>query len=213
MSDNTSIDHRFLRSRLTEGQVHYDHHGDPEDFPDSTIVVGPGALDIVEHGVGGKGSHQHFQADLFSKNKVLELPAAGLHAEINGIDLEWEALGPLPAGLDLFKDGSIYVIDTPGHLPGHINLLCRVGPTKWICLCGDAFHDPRLLSGEKEIGTWEDAHGATLCIHLDKEGAKRSIERLRELKQAEGMDIELIAAHDDGWLEMNKGSLFPGSIA
>jgi len=192
--------------------VHYDHHGDPEDFPSSTFVVGHGVLDVIAHGLQGQGSHQHFQSDLFRHNTVFELPPAGLHAEINGMDLEWKPIGPFPAALDLFKDGSVFVIDTPGHLPGHINLLCRIGPEKWVCLCGDAFHDLRLLTGEKEIGTWEGADGNTLCIHLDKEGAKESIGRLRQLQEIGEGKVELIAAHDEKWLKENKKSLLPGMV-
>lgn len=192
-------------------QVHWDHHGDPEDFPNSTFVVGDGALDVLEHGLEGKGSHQQFEPDLFRRNKVLELPPAGIHAEINGVDLEWKPLGPFASAIDLLKDGSVYVIDTPGHLPGHLNLLCRVGPEKWVCLCGDAFHDPRLLTGEKEIGTWEDEKSGTLCVHLHKEVAQRSIEKLRLLTGLGG--VELVAAHDEVWLEKNQRALFPGTIA
>ncbi|GAB7348998.1 hypothetical protein MBLNU459_g7976t1 [Dothideomycetes sp. NU459] len=187
--------------------VHYDHHGDPEDFPQSTFVVGHGALDILEHGLAGKGSHQHFQADLFSGNKIVELPSP------SGQDSQWRPLGPFPAALDFFGDGSVYVLDVPGHLPGHVNLLCRVGPDRWICLCGDAFHDKRLLTGEKDIGEWNDAEGNTFCIHFDKEGARKSIERLRELQQFEGADVQLIAAHDEAWLEQNQQACFPGKLS
>jgi len=110
--------------------------------------------------------------------------------------------------MDLFGDGSVYVVDMPGHLPGHLNLLCRT-KDRWICLCGDAFHDRRLLTGEKEIGTWENAEGHTLCIHLDKEGAAESIRRLRELQDKGGGGIELVAAHEEQWWETNKSKQFP----
>lgn len=110
------------------------------------------------------------------------------------------------------------MIDTPGHLPGHLNLLCRLSPHKWVCLAGDAFHDPRLLTGEKEIGEWGDEAGNTFCIHLDKEGARKSIQRLRKLQgqgqgQGEGVEVELVAAHDEGWLERNRDALLPGRIS
>jgi len=191
--------------------VHWDHHGDPEDFPTSKFLVGSGSLNVLRHGLPGKGSHQHFDPDLLPAERTLELPPADMREESSGEQSwSWTPIGPFPAGLDILGDGSIYVIDTPGHLPGHINLLCRTGPERWACLCGDAYHDKRLLTGEKEIGTWMDEHGGTLCIHLDKRGAEESIRRIRELTKLD--NVEVIAAHDSEWHEKNKGRLFPQSL-
>lgn len=180
--------------------VHYDHHGDPEDFPNAKFLIGNGAMDVLKNGLGGIASHQHFVPDTLPDERSSEL------SDPKGSD--WKPLGPFPAALDLFNDGSVYVIDTPGHLPGHLNLLCRTRD-RWLCLCGDAFHDSRLLSGEKEIGTWTGPAGNTLCIHLDKDAAAESIERLRELEKLGGQQVELIAAHDEKWWEKNKLKQFP----
>jgi len=191
--------------------VHYDHHGDPEDFPRATFIVGPGSLDVLAHGLSGMGSHQHFDPDLLPKDRTVELPPTdGSQREHREQNWTWTPLGPFPAALDLLGDESVYVINTPGHLPGHINLLCRISPDKWVCLCGDAYHDPRLLTGEKDIGTWESEEGRTLCIHLDRRGAEESIGRLRQLAKLE--QVELIAAHDDGWLEKNRNRMFPSVL-
>lgn len=183
--------------------VHYDHHGDPEDFPGARFFVGHGAMELLSHGLGGVASHQHFDPKLFDGLEAGELPDPG---ESDA----WKPLGPLPKTLDLFGDGSVYLVETPGHLPGHVNLLCRIRAEKWVALCGDAYHDPRLLSGEKQIGTWKNEQGQSLCIHLHKEAAQESINRLRELQMAG--DVEMVAAHDDTWLERNKARLFPESL-
>jgi glyoxylase-like metal-dependent hydrolase (beta-lactamase superfamily II) len=180
--------------------VHYDHHGDPEDFPNAKFVLGYGAMDVLKNGLGGIASHQHFEPDTLPDDRSSEL------SDPKGAD--WKPLGPFPAALDLFQDGSVFVIDTPGHLPGHINLLCRT-KDRWLCLCGDSFHDKRLLTGEKDIGTWTGPEGRTLCIHLDKESAAKSIERLRALQQTSDSQVELIAAHDEIWWVENKAKQFP----
>lgn len=180
--------------------VHYDHHGDPEDFPQAQFRVGYGALDVLKHGLGGIASHQHFVPDTLPDDRSGEL------SDPKGSD--WEPLGPFPAALDLFGDGSVYVIDTPGHLPGHVILLCRT-KDRWLLLCGDAFHDRRLLAGEKEIGTWIGPAGNTLCIHLDKEAAAESIRRLRDFEEYCESRVELISAHDERWWERNKVKQFP----
>jgi len=111
-----------------------------------------------------------------------------------------------------FADGSTYVVDSPGYLPGHFNLLCRIGPRNWIYLGGDACHDIRLLMGEKEVATWKDADGQTLCIHLDKESAEKTIRRIAQLKndaRASQQHVEVIMAHDAEWLEIHRHELFP----
>lgn len=182
--------------------VHYDHHGDPEDFEKAQFLIGHGAMDVLKHGLGGVASHQHFVPDTLPEGRSSELP--------NPSGGSWEALGPFPATLDLFGDGTVFVIDTPGHLPGHVNLLCRL-KDRWLCLCGDAFHDRRLLTGEREIGTWE-MDGHLLCIHVDKEAAAESIRRLREFQKTAGDDVEIIAAHEDEWWEKHKEKKFPATL-
>ncbi|KAK3618286.1 hypothetical protein LTR56_024729 [Elasticomyces elasticus] len=183
--------------------VHYDHHGDPEDFPKAHFVVGRGALNVLEHGLGGIAPHQHFVPGTLPEDRSSELPDPSDQSKS-------KPLGPFPATYDLFGDGSVYVVDTPGHLPGHVNLLCRT-KDRWLMLCGDAFHDRRLLTGEKDIGTWEGPHG-TLCIHLDKEAAAESIRRLREFQKMAGDEVELIAAHEEVWWKANRRNAFPAKL-
>ncbi|KXT11872.1 hypothetical protein AC579_5196 [Pseudocercospora musae] len=184
--------------------VHYDHHGDPEDFPNAQFRIGHGAMDVLKNGLGGVASHQLFVPDTLPDDRSSELsdPSA------------WPSLPPFPHVLDLFGDGSVYVVDTPGHLPGHVNLLCRT-ERRWVMLCGDAFHDRRLLTGEKEIGTWElEFEGKThvCCIHVDEQQARESIRRLREFDEMTGDECELIAAHEEDWWEKHKDQIFPGTI-
>ncbi|KAK8182043.1 beta-lactamase-like protein [Phyllosticta capitalensis] len=188
--------------------VHYDHHGDPTDFPNAHFIVGPGSLDVLRNGVAAGGSHQHFDSHLLPEERTEELPSTLPVAKEFGSKShwDWQPIGPFPAALDLVGDGSMYVVDAPGHLPGHLNLLCRTGPWTWMCLAGDSFHDRRLLTGEKDIGTWEDEAGHTLCIHYDKKAAKESIERLCKL--AEDANVDVVAAHDEEWLAENEDILF-----
>jgi glyoxylase-like metal-dependent hydrolase (beta-lactamase superfamily II) len=120
-------------------------------------------------------------------------------------------LGDFPATLDLFKDGSLYVIDAPGHLAGHINLLARTsdgdGTFSWVYLAGDSCHDRRILSKEREIGEWIDAHGHQCCIHADRKKAEETIARIKTIED-EG--VEVILAHDVEWerSERNKHRFF-----
>ena len=112
----------------------------------------------------------------------------------------WKPLGCLPWTLDLFQDGSVYLVDAPGHLPGHINILARAangnGGQKWVYLGGDACHDRRILRKEREIGEWLDAHKHICCIHANRAKAEETIDRIRTL---ENDGVEVILAHDIEW--------------
>lgn len=46
----------------------------------------------------------------------------------------------LSGDLDVFGDGSVTILSTPGHTPGHQSLLVHLGKTGWIVLTGDAAH-------------------------------------------------------------------------
>ena len=46
----------------------------------------------------------------------------------------------LEGDLDVFGDGSVIVLSTPGHTPGHQSLLVRLPKTGWIVLSGDLAH-------------------------------------------------------------------------
>ena len=255
--------------------VHWDHHGDPEDFPDTTFLLGPGAKRVLSDGLPGTGNHSVFDPKLYKDRRVFEfrpLPE-GVHtsdphdgycasdAASNGVSyanshmepnqtmhtnghisgfagcadgvthvnevkcdseiriqsLDWKPLGPFPHTLDLVGDGSIYVVSAPGHLPGHINLLCRVSPDKWVYLGGDTFHHREMLTGEKWITTYADESGSgrTCCIHIDKVAAQGSLERVAELmKGAEQSDyeVETVVAHDVVWWRDNQHRSLPKTL-
>lgn len=204
--------------------VHYDHHGDPEDFEQSLFLVGPGSKGVLKYGAKAQGSHQCFDASLLPANRTVEFPGVGpeyedpdgtLMPDESRREWFWRPCGPFPAAIDLHSDGSVYVIHAPGHLSGHINLLCRTGPKKWVYLAGDTCHDIRILNGEKEIGTWKDDNGEDMCIHMDPEAAKKSINRVRKLQtwcKENGEQLEVILAHDDIWLSNNKHRMFPKKL-
>ncbi|KAJ9132442.1 Metallo-hydrolase/oxidoreductase [Pleurostoma richardsiae] len=184
--------------------VHYDHHGDPEHFQSAQFIVGPGTHNLLKNGLGTTASHQVFSPDLLPEQRTVELPSLGKDSRY-----KWVPLGSF-SSIDLLEDGSIFVLNMPGHLPGHINLLCRVGPEQWVCLCGDSYHDHRLLTGERSIATWEGAHGECCCIHVDRGAAEVCLDQLRDL--ASSGNVELISAHDADWFERNRMRLFPSSL-
>ncbi|OAA54568.1 Beta-lactamase-like protein [Niveomyces insectorum RCEF 264] len=199
--------------------VHWDHVGEPRDFPTSFFVVGHGSLNLLRGvSTGMRGGHSHFEPDLLEPLRTLELSdpklrASGHEPRMDGVPPSslgkhfsepWKPIGILPSTLDVFGDGSLYVVDAPGHLPGHINLLARTDgsaghadtTTSWLYLAGDACHDRCILRKEKSIGEWHDAHGQVCCIHADRPQAEETIERVRQL---ESQGVEVILSHDVEW--------------
>ncbi|KAK3329828.1 AhpD-like protein [Apodospora peruviana] len=209
--------------------VHWDHVGEPLDFPLTTFVVGNGSLDVL-HGRSStlRGGHSFFEADLLDPARTIELSDPNTHStEVSTVTVgsssaidfsrrSWTSFDNFPKALDVFQDGSLYIVDAPGHLPGHINLLARVKDdgeetnTRWVYLAGDACHDRRIIRKEKEIGEWRDVHGRVCCIHADRGKAEETIERIRGL---EAKGVEVIFAHDVEWEndEKNRDRFFGAS--
>lgn len=207
-------------ARVIVSHVHWDHTGTPADYPHARFWVGHGALDVLAHGLGAHLGHQHFERDLFAGvASVQEFPPPSSSDEGGG----WQHIGGGGddgngngwALYDVLGDGAVYVVDAPGHLPGHVNLLARVGARRWVYLGGDACHDRRLLTGAEAIAQWTDAVGRMCCIHTDKALAEATLARIRDLQAAAdetGVSVQVILAHDKDWAEAHPDAFLPGTI-
>ena len=222
--------------------VHWDHIGTPSDFSCSKFVVGHGSLGLLSGSLKPEnGSHSHFEADLLPSERTIELVNPGIPATPPPSDDEnspttemleshsqstlnlriWRPISLFPSAMDVFNDGSLYILNAPGHLPGHLNLLCRTSfkPAKYVLLAADSCHDRRLLTGEKDIAEWydHDTPSVTHCIHMDKEVAKQTLRRIREAEQGVAEELgcaEVVFSHDPVWEANAKeaGRLFPGRL-
>ncbi|KAJ6616422.1 beta-lactamase-like protein [Mycena sp. CBHHK59/15] len=110
---------------------HVDHIGDMSKFPHTTdLVIGPGTNNKLypqfPDGV--------LQTSDFAGHNVTEL-------NFDNTNLTFGAF----KAIDYFGDASFYLLNTPGHLPGHMTALARVTPTSFILLSGDSFHHPGQL--------------------------------------------------------------------
>lgn len=195
--------------------AHWDHSGTPTDFPSSKFVVGSGTLAVIDNGVKYYPSDM-FEEDLLPLDRTLELPPPPGAKEPETASKQqtnhtWAPLANFPAAVDYFGDGSMFIVDAPGHLRGHINLLLRIGPEKWIYLGGDCCHDRRIITGEKEIALYDDGHGCLRSVHSDLPTARKTIANIREFVESHS-NVEWILAHDHQWAEKNKDKFFPGHI-
>jgi glyoxylase-like metal-dependent hydrolase (beta-lactamase superfamily II) len=144
--------------------VHWDHVGTPSDFPNAKFVVGSGTLDLLANGGGYLYPKELFNYDELPFNRTFELPPVegvnGLKAAGKQTDHKWEKLDGFDLDVvDYFGDGSLFIVDAPGHLFGHVNLLARIGEESWAYLGGDCCHDVRILKGESDVAMYSDGCG------------------------------------------------------
>jgi glyoxylase-like metal-dependent hydrolase (beta-lactamase superfamily II) len=90
--------------------THGDHVGNVDLFPQSTLLIQRAELDWAF----APGKPPPFR---------LERPTRALAGD-----------------LDVFGDGSVTILSTPGHTPGHQSLLVRLPRTGWVVLSGDLAH-------------------------------------------------------------------------
>ncbi|MFM9376913.1 N-acyl homoserine lactonase family protein [Gordonia sp. VNK21] len=98
------------------------------------------------------------------------------------LDPSGPAAGPFERTYPITADGTIYAIDTPGHMPGHVSLVAEVDGISYMFL-GDATYDQNLLDAEQTDG-------------VNTEPAQ-AIETLRKIKEfARERPTVLLPAHD-----------------
>jgi glyoxylase-like metal-dependent hydrolase (beta-lactamase superfamily II) len=76
----------------------------------------------------------------------------------------------LEGDYDLFGDGTVTIISTPGHTPGHQSLLVKLPQTGAVLLTGDAVHLQ---------DNWEAKR--VPAINVDKDKSAASMQRMAEL--------------------------------
>ncbi|KAK0668090.1 NAD binding domain of 6-phosphogluconate dehydrogenase-domain-containing protein [Cercophora samala] len=187
----------------------------PSDYSSVIFLVGAGTLNPLKYGDGPLYPADFFNDDELPSDRTIELPPTSpFEIESNPISWTWKPLSTFPFTLDLFGDGAITVVNTPGHLYGHVSLICQVASTKYVYLGGDCCHDPGILTGDKGIALFEDGKGGRRSVHADKEAAGTSLDRIKDfVKSCEGMvDPEVIVAYDGAWRKGNKHRFWPGRL-
>jgi glyoxylase-like metal-dependent hydrolase (beta-lactamase superfamily II) len=173
----TSRDPIARVSVLSTGNVrmHEDHIGGVNQLPKAELVV----------------SHREWQSLRSS------LPEArGLlrrHIELPG--LRWRpifpvptsdpALAPFTASHDLFDDGSLVLVPTPGHTPGSMSMLVRRPGRPTLMMVGDLTYDVHLLAAGHVPGMG------------DRRQTRASTALTNDLRKRHP-DIVILPAHDPG---------------
>jgi glyoxylase-like metal-dependent hydrolase (beta-lactamase superfamily II) len=78
----------------------------------------------------------------------------------------------LNGDFDLFGDGSVVVLDSKGHTPGHQSLMVKLPKTGTVILAGDAVYTPENEAGVPPGIAWSATH------------TMQSVDRLKMLRDA-----------------------------
>jgi len=153
-----------LISHVIISHPHWDHTGDLRKFPHSTIVYGHGTQAFTRPGYPTNPTGYFLESD-FPDGRTRELRE----------DEYTVSIGPYGKAHDFFGDGSLYLIDSSGHMPGHTVALLNSEKGGWILLAGDsAHHLLHLTAYNTDKMCW--------FMHHDKEKAQLNIERMGKLQ-------------------------------
>ncbi len=152
---------------------HFDHVGQAADFSSATLLLNDRDIEAVRNG-----------ADTNSTTALAPwLENGGTIETISG-------------DRDVFGDGSVVMLATPGHTPGHSSLLVRLPVTGNILLSGDLYHFREQIEN-RGVPRFNTNRADTLA----------SMERFLQIDQA--LDAIIVIQHDQG--DVERLPAFPAS--
>jgi glyoxylase-like metal-dependent hydrolase (beta-lactamase superfamily II) len=122
-----SLVDELAQLKLTPAQIKYvaishyhaDHTGQLPSFPAATLLTGKGDWDVLTS----------------PKPAALADAASYAHWISGGGKVE-----PVQLDQDVFGDGTVIMLATPGHTPGHHSLLVKLRETGYVLISGDVAH-------------------------------------------------------------------------
>jgi glyoxylase-like metal-dependent hydrolase (beta-lactamase superfamily II) len=153
---------------VVQTHLHFDHTGALGHFPNAAVVV--------------------HERELQAARAAESAEASGyVRADFDRPGLDWR---PWSGELDLFGDGTVRLIETPGHSAGHASLLLELDETGPMLLTADASDNRDMWEGR--------AHPRALH---SKDEANHSMQRLRDLAAETGALV--VFGHDPGnWAQL-----------
>jgi len=177
----TSLVDLLGQLKLTPDQVTYvaishyhgDHTGQVSSFPRATLLIGKGDWDALND----------------AKSAGAANPAPFTNWISGGGKVE-----PLPGDKDVFGDGTVIILNTPGHTPGHHSLLVRLHDMGPVLVTGDLahFHENYDSNGVPSFNT-------------DRAATLASMDRFKKI--ATNLNATVIIQHDAR--DINKLPAFP----
>jgi len=141
---------------------HADHTGQIDSFPKATLLIGAKEWEAITSPKPMAGANvKPFEGWIKGDNKV----------------------EPQLVDKDVFGDGSVIILRTPGHTPGHQSLLVKLAQMGPVIISGDAVHFHENLDSDGVPG-----------FNFDRAQTVASIQRLKKI--AENLKGTIIIQHD-----------------
>jgi N-acyl homoserine lactone hydrolase len=154
---------------------HADHTGQVSSFPKATVLIGKGDWDAITSPKPAEGvNFKPFESWIKGDSKV----------------------EPLPLDKDVFGDGTVIMLYTPGHTPGHHSLLVKLPEKGNVVISGDAAHFRENY----------DSDGVP-AFNFDRSQTIASLERIKKI--ASNLNATVIIQHDAR--DVEKLPVFPAA--
>jgi N-acyl homoserine lactone hydrolase len=179
----TSLVEQLAQLHLNPSQItfvgishyHGDHVGQVASFPQATLLIGKGDWEVLNQPAPGPGVSSANFAHWISGGGKVE---------------------PLQGDKDVFGDGSVIMLTTPGHTPGHHSLLVKLKDKGNVLITGDLAHF-RENYDSSGVPTFNTSRAETLA----------SLDRFKQL--ATNLNATVIIQHDAR--DIDKLPAFPAS--
>ena len=154
---------------------HGDHTGQVSSFPKATLLIGKGDWDAITSPKPSEGvNFKPFENWIKGDGKV----------------------EPVALDKDVFGDGTVIMLYTPGHTPGHHSLLVKLPQMGNVVISGDAMHFRENY----------DTNGVP-AFNSDRAQTVASLERIKKI--ASNLKATVIIQHDPR--DVDKLPVFPAS--
>jgi N-acyl homoserine lactone hydrolase len=170
VAPKVSLVDQLAKINITPDQIKYvgishyhaDHTGQIASFPKATLLIGAKEWDAISAPKPAEGvNYKPFESWIKGDSKV----------------------EPQPIDKDVFGDGTVIMLRTPGHTAGHSSLLVKLSQMGPVILTGDAVHFRENL----------DTDGVP-AFNFDRAQTVASIERLKKI--AANLKATIIIQHD-----------------
>ncbi|MFL5822016.1 MAG: N-acyl homoserine lactonase family protein [Solirubrobacteraceae bacterium] len=148
-------------SHILQTHLHIDHTGALGHFPEAVVVV----------------HERELEAALAAEDPM---KSGYVRADYDRPDLRWQTVD---GDTDLFGDGVLRLLETPGHAAGHVSLLVQLPDVQPLLLTADACDNRAQWEGRDHVR----------ALH-SREEAARSLQRLHDLADETGS--VLVFGHD-----------------
>jgi glyoxylase-like metal-dependent hydrolase (beta-lactamase superfamily II) len=160
---------------VVQSHLHFDHVGAIGQLPDATFLVHRRELEYA--------ADPDWFVDGYNARDL----------EHSGVRWETFDLDESNAELDLYGDGTLRLIFTPGHAVGLVAML--------VALPGGAI----ILAGDAADTATHYAHRALPGLYLDGPALVRSIDRLRRLEQETDAALVIFGHDMEQWQTLRRG--------